>query len=44
MVRPAHAFKIFSIPLLYLNNEFTKGACFAVNGALHKYPKVLKTE
>ena len=43
-VNPAHAFKIFSIPFLYLNKEFTNGACLAVNGALHKYPNVLKTE
>lgn len=41
---PAQAFNIFSIPALYLNNEFTNGACFAVKGALHKYPKTLKTE
>ena len=40
---PAQAFNIFSIPFLYLKREFTNGACLAVKGALHKYPRVLNT-
>jgi len=34
----------FSIPFFYLNKALTNGTCLAVNGALHKYPKVDRTE
>ena len=42
--RPQHALKILQIASFYLDKLLTKGCSLSVTGALHKYPKVDKTE